>query len=125
MSVFGEVVGLNRVCQSGGHDRRPEEADRGADGHALGQDRAQEMVRMTVPTPVEIRAVSVIIMRCVCMQVHHIQGPRVTGRLYPSSQPINDLKLSYTSDVMTIRRYIMEGLTINFGFKMHPGQILC
>lgn len=72
------------VCQSGGHDRRPEEADRGADGHALGQDRAQEMVRITVRSRVQNPAVSVIIMWCVCVQVHHIQGPRVTGRLYPS-----------------------------------------
>ncbi len=39
------VSGLNRVCQSGGHDRRPEEADLGSDRHSVGQDRAQEMVR--------------------------------------------------------------------------------
>ena len=42
--------------QRGRHDRRPQEADRGADGHALGQDRAEEVV-------------------------HHLQGPHLTGGL--------------------------------------------
>jgi len=81
---------LNRVCQSGGHDRGPEEADRGSDRHTLGQDCAQEMVRTSSVSRGEIKQSDVIIMMCVCVcvcvcvQVHHIQGPRVSGRLYPS-----------------------------------------
>ncbi len=45
---------------------------------------------------------------CVCVQVHHIQGPRVSGRLYPSHTCSSDLERQHYSEWVPSERELIN-----------------